>query len=47
MQHLEKIPVALFEQQLLLLHPVIFPVVKRNFSLCRKRNFSLCGDRPR
>jgi len=33
------------EQQLLLFHPAILPVVKRNFSLCGRRNFSLCCDR--
>src|SRR6266481_2281043 len=43
-QYLKPIAIILCQQQRLLLHPAIFPVVKRNFLLCSNRNFSLCCD---
>src|SRR6266700_1215652 len=43
-QYLQPIAIILCQQQRLLLHPAIFPVVKRNFLLCSNRNFSLCCD---
>src|SRR6516162_8468090 len=46
-KHLQHISIALRQQQTFLFHPVIFPVVKRKFSLCTKRNFSLCCDMVR
>jgi hypothetical protein len=45
-EHLQHVFISLRQQETPLFHPVIFPAVKREFSLCAKRNFLLCCDRP-